>query len=119
MNEAGFLLEEGNSIESLDKAMVDFGMPMGPMALLDEVGIDVAAKVAGILSEAFGARMEKSSVVEKLYADGRHGKKNGKGLVPLQRRQAARARSERLQDPRHPLRSRPIRKRWSSAWSSR
>ena len=54
MNESGFLLEEGNSIESLDKAMVDFGMPMGPMALLDEVGIDVAAKVAGILTEAFG-----------------------------------------------------------------
>jgi 3-hydroxyacyl-CoA dehydrogenase/enoyl-CoA hydratase/3-hydroxybutyryl-CoA epimerase len=80
MNESAFLLEEGNSIESLDRAMVDFGMPMGPMALLDEVGIDVAAKVAGILSEAFGARMEKSGVVEKLYADGRHGKKNGKGL---------------------------------------
>jgi len=80
MNEAGFLLEEGNSIESLDKAMVDFGMPMGPMALLDEVGIDVAAKVAVILSDAFGARMQKSTVVEKLYADGRHGKKNGKGL---------------------------------------
>jgi 3-hydroxyacyl-CoA dehydrogenase / enoyl-CoA hydratase / 3-hydroxybutyryl-CoA epimerase len=80
MNESGFLLQDGNSIESLDKAMVDFGMPMGPMALLDEVGIDVAAKVAGILTEAFGARMEKSTVVEKLYADGRHGKKNGKGL---------------------------------------
>ncbi|HYH09665.1 MAG TPA: 3-hydroxyacyl-CoA dehydrogenase NAD-binding domain-containing protein [Thermoanaerobaculia bacterium] len=80
MNESGFLLQEGNSIESLDKAMVDFGMPMGPMALLDEVGIDVAAKVAGILMGAFGHRMEKSEVVEKLYADGRHGKKNGKGL---------------------------------------
>jgi 3-hydroxyacyl-CoA dehydrogenase / enoyl-CoA hydratase / 3-hydroxybutyryl-CoA epimerase len=80
MNESGFLLEEGNSIESIDKAMVDFGMPMGPLALLDEVGIDVAAKVAGILTEAFGARMQKSTVVEKLYADGRHGKKNGKGL---------------------------------------
>src|SRR5688572_10586533 len=60
--------------------MVDFGMPMGPMALLDEVGIDVAAKVAVILTDAFGARMQKSTVVEKLYADGRHGKKNGKGL---------------------------------------
>lgn len=80
MNESGFLLEEGNSIESLDEAMLNFGMPMGPIALLDEVGIDVAAKVAGILTEAFGARMEKSGVVEKLYADGRHGKKNGKGL---------------------------------------
>ncbi|HXH92572.1 MAG TPA: 3-hydroxyacyl-CoA dehydrogenase NAD-binding domain-containing protein [Thermoanaerobaculia bacterium] len=80
MNEAGFLLEEGNTIESLDKAMVDFGMPMGPMALLDEVGIDVAAKVAKILSAAFGARMEPSHVVDALYTDGRYGKKNGKGL---------------------------------------
>ncbi|MGZ8851110.1 MAG: 3-hydroxyacyl-CoA dehydrogenase NAD-binding domain-containing protein [Thermoanaerobaculia bacterium] len=80
MNEAGFLLQEGNTIESIDKAMIDFGMPMGPMALLDEVGIDVAAKVAGILSAAVGERMEKSTVVEKLYADHRYGKKNGKGL---------------------------------------
>lgn len=81
MNESGLLLEEGNSIESLDKAMVDFGMPMGPMALLDEVGIDVAAKVAVILSNAFAGRMSKSSkVVDKLYESGRLGKKNGKGL---------------------------------------
>ena len=80
MNEAGFLLEEGNSIESIDKAMVDFGMPVGPMALLDEVGIDVAAKVAGILSAAFGERMTKSRLVDVLYEKGRYGKKNGKGL---------------------------------------
>ena len=80
MNEAGFLLEEGDSIDSLDKAMIDFGMPMGPMALLDEVGIDVAAKVAKILGAAFGDRMEPSHVVDSLYADGRYGKKNGKGL---------------------------------------
>src|SRR5436309_3097213 len=80
MNESGFILEEGNSIESIDAAMLDFGMPMGPMALLDEVGIDVAAKVAKILGAAFGDRGEASTVVEKLYADGRHGKKNGKGL---------------------------------------
>ncbi|MEA2571332.1 MAG: 3-hydroxyacyl-CoA dehydrogenase / enoyl-CoA hydratase / 3-hydroxybutyryl-CoA epimerase [Acidobacteriota bacterium] len=80
MNEAGFLLEEGNTIESLDKAMIDFGMPMGPMALLDEVGIDVAAKVAHILGDAFGERVQPSSIVDKLFADGRAGKKNGKGL---------------------------------------
>lgn len=80
INESGFLLEEGNAIESIDKAMIDFGMPMGPMALLDEVGIDVAAKVAKILSAAFGDRMEPSHVVDALYADGRYGKKNGKGL---------------------------------------
>ncbi len=82
MNESGMLLEEGNSIESIDKALVDFGMPMGPMALLDEVGIDVAAKVAVILGDAFKDRItdKRSRVVDVLYADGRHGKKNGKGL---------------------------------------
>jgi 3-hydroxyacyl-CoA dehydrogenase/enoyl-CoA hydratase/3-hydroxybutyryl-CoA epimerase len=80
MNEAGFLLEEGYSIESLDKAMVEFGMPMGPMALLDEVGIDVASKVGGILSAAFAGRITKSKVVDVLYEAGRYGKKNNKGL---------------------------------------
>jgi 3-hydroxyacyl-CoA dehydrogenase/enoyl-CoA hydratase/3-hydroxybutyryl-CoA epimerase len=80
MNEAAFLLQEGNTIESIDAAMLDFGMPMGPMALLDEVGIDVAAKVSGILKERFAGRIEQSAVVEKLYADHRLGKKGGKGL---------------------------------------
>jgi 3-hydroxyacyl-CoA dehydrogenase / enoyl-CoA hydratase / 3-hydroxybutyryl-CoA epimerase len=80
MNESGFILEEGNTIESIDAAMVDFGMPMGPMALLDEVGIDVAAKVAGILRDRFAGRIQQSRVVETLYADHRLGKKGGKGL---------------------------------------
>ncbi len=80
MNESGFLLEEGNSIESIDEAMVDFGMPMGPMALLDEVGIDVAAKVGVILRERFAGRIQQSRIVEVLYADHRLGKKGGKGL---------------------------------------
>ena len=84
MNEAGFLLEEGNSIESIDKAMVDFGMPMGPMALLDEVGIDVAAKVGAILKERFAARIQQSRVVDALYATHRIGKKGGKGLYLYQ-----------------------------------
>jgi 3-hydroxyacyl-CoA dehydrogenase/enoyl-CoA hydratase/3-hydroxybutyryl-CoA epimerase len=81
MNESGFLLEEGNTIESIDAAMIDFGMPMGPMALLDEVGIDVAAKVAGILRDRFAGRVQQQSrVVEVLYGDHRLGKKGGKGL---------------------------------------
>ncbi|MHB0972167.1 MAG: 3-hydroxyacyl-CoA dehydrogenase NAD-binding domain-containing protein [Thermoanaerobaculia bacterium] len=80
INEAGLLLGEGNSIESIDKAMVDFGMPMGPLELLDEVGIDIAAKAAHILVEAFGERMQPSASIEKLLADNRFGKKNGRGV---------------------------------------
>jgi 3-hydroxyacyl-CoA dehydrogenase/enoyl-CoA hydratase/3-hydroxybutyryl-CoA epimerase len=80
INEAGYLLEEGSSIESIDRAMLDFGMPMGPLSLLDEVGIDVAAKAAGILQQAFPKRMIPSTAVQKLLADRRLGRKNGKGV---------------------------------------
>ena len=44
--EAGNLFENGASLANLDEAMLDFGMPMGPMRLLDEVGVDVALHVA-------------------------------------------------------------------------
>jgi len=80
LNEAGYLLKEGNSIESIDKAMVGFGMPLGPLALLDEVGIDVAGKAALVMGEAFGDRMPASPLVERLLADKRYGKKNGRGV---------------------------------------
>ena len=80
LNEGGYLLKEGNSIESIDKAMVGFGMPLGPLALLDEVGIDVAGKAALVMGEAFGDRMPASPLVERLLADKRYGKKNGRGV---------------------------------------
>ena len=60
MNEAGRLLDEGASIDAIDAALVDFGFPVGPITLLDEVGIDVGGKVGLVLSEAFGPRMSAS-----------------------------------------------------------
>jgi 3-hydroxyacyl-CoA dehydrogenase/enoyl-CoA hydratase/3-hydroxybutyryl-CoA epimerase len=59
MNEAGHLLDEGAPIEAVDRALVDFGFPVGPITLLDEVGIDVGAKVGKILHEAFGERIDR------------------------------------------------------------
>ena len=55
--EALWLLDEGYRIEDLDRAMTDWGMPVGPMVLTDEVGIDVSTKVAHILHEAFADRL--------------------------------------------------------------
>ena len=52
MNEAARLVEEGAAIEAVDKAMVAFGFPVGPITLLDEVGIDVGAKVAKVMHHA-------------------------------------------------------------------
>ncbi|HVT45668.1 MAG TPA: 3-hydroxyacyl-CoA dehydrogenase NAD-binding domain-containing protein [Thermoanaerobaculia bacterium] len=80
INEAVELLEEGSSIEAIDEAMVGFGMPMGPLALLDEVGIDVAAKAAIVMAESFPDRMTAPRSLPRLLEDGRLGRKNGRGL---------------------------------------
>jgi len=80
MNEAGRLLEEGASIEAIDKALVDFGFPVGPITLLDEVGIDVGGKVGLVLSEAFGARMAPSEAMRRVVTAGRTGRKGGSGF---------------------------------------
>jgi 3-hydroxyacyl-CoA dehydrogenase / enoyl-CoA hydratase / 3-hydroxybutyryl-CoA epimerase len=80
MNEAALLLQEGAGIEKIDGAMVDWGFPVGPITLFDEVGLDVAAKSGEILAEAFSDRVEPSTVLKKMIDDGRLGRKNGRGF---------------------------------------
>jgi 3-hydroxyacyl-CoA dehydrogenase/enoyl-CoA hydratase/3-hydroxybutyryl-CoA epimerase len=80
MNEAGRLLDEGASIESIDEALVDFGFPVGPITLLDEVGIDVGGKVGLVLASAFGARMAPSDAMRRVVEAGRTGRKGGSGF---------------------------------------
>jgi 3-hydroxyacyl-CoA dehydrogenase/enoyl-CoA hydratase/3-hydroxybutyryl-CoA epimerase len=60
--------------------MKDFGFPVGPLTLLDEVGIDVGAKVAKILHHAFGRRMEPPESMIRVVEDGRLGRKNRRGF---------------------------------------
>ena len=80
MNEAGRLLDEGASIESIDMALLDFGFPVGPITLLDEVGIDVGGKVGVVLSEAFGSRMVPSEALRRVVESGRTGRKGKHGF---------------------------------------
>jgi 3-hydroxyacyl-CoA dehydrogenase / enoyl-CoA hydratase / 3-hydroxybutyryl-CoA epimerase len=80
MNEAARLVEEGVPIEDIDRAMVDFGFPVGPITLLDEVGIDVGAKVAKILHHAFGDRMIPPESMTRVVEQGRQGRKNKRGF---------------------------------------
>jgi len=80
MNEAAYLLAEGGDIADIDKALVDFGFPVGPITLLDEVGIDVAEKVGHIMEDAFGDRMKAPGHTGQLVKDGRLGRKAKKGF---------------------------------------
>ncbi len=80
INEAGRLFEEGGSVVAIDKIMTDFGMPMGPFTLTDEVGLDVGNKVLHILEAGLGERFKPAEIFEKVYAQGFLGKKSGKGF---------------------------------------
>jgi len=80
LNEAAQLVSEGVPIDLIDRALVDFGFPVGPLTLIDEVGIDVASKVGKILHYAFGDRMQAPPAVERLLADDRKGRKNQRGF---------------------------------------
>lgn len=86
MVEAVSLLEEGHTILKIDKVMKDFGMPMGPIELFDEVGIDVAWKVAKILGQSMSDRMAESDLLESLVNDKRFGKKNNIGFYKYENR---------------------------------
>jgi 3-hydroxyacyl-CoA dehydrogenase/enoyl-CoA hydratase/3-hydroxybutyryl-CoA epimerase len=80
LNEAARLIEEGAAVEDVDRAMLDFGFPVGPIALLDEVGIDVGAKVAKVLHQRFGDRLTPPASMARVIEDGRLGRKNRKGF---------------------------------------
>jgi 3-hydroxyacyl-CoA dehydrogenase/enoyl-CoA hydratase/3-hydroxybutyryl-CoA epimerase len=85
--EALWLLDAGHRIEDVDRAMADWGMPLGPMALTDEVGVDVAVKVAHILSDAFGDRLPVPPWLDRAPAAGRLGTKNGLGFYRYEGRE--------------------------------
>jgi 3-hydroxyacyl-CoA dehydrogenase/enoyl-CoA hydratase/3-hydroxybutyryl-CoA epimerase len=106
LREALHLLEESYTVPDIDEAMRRFGMPMGPFEVVDEVGLDVAYKVAGVLSKAFPERMQPSPALEKLLAAGRLGKKNGTGFYRHKGRKREPDRSVRgligLNQARHP-----------------
>ncbi|MFA9420056.1 MAG: 3-hydroxyacyl-CoA dehydrogenase NAD-binding domain-containing protein [Gammaproteobacteria bacterium] len=76
--EAVSLYEEGVSAEAIDKAAVDFGMPMGPVELADTVGLDICLSVADNLAAAYGTTVPP--MLGKYVADGKLGKKSGRGF---------------------------------------
>jgi 3-hydroxyacyl-CoA dehydrogenase len=81
MREALLLLEEGATVPQIDKAMTDFGMPVGPFGMQDIAGIDVGWRIRQFLKSIGKTRAEgpQSAVPDRLYEMGRYGQKTGAG----------------------------------------
>jgi 3-hydroxyacyl-CoA dehydrogenase len=81
LNEAAYALQEGSApMDEMDKSLRGFGMPMGPFALLDMLGLDVCAEVSQILYDSFGPRMKAAEILGEMHKAGRLGTKNGIGF---------------------------------------
>ena len=80
INEAGRLLDQGAAIDAVDNALLDFGFPVGPITLVDEVGLDVGSKAGHIMHEAFGQRFAPPASMQAVVASGRYGRKVKKGF---------------------------------------
>jgi 3-hydroxyacyl-CoA dehydrogenase len=81
MREAYLLLEEGASVEQIDKALTDFGLPVGPFGMQDIAGIDVGARIRQYLKSIGKSRADgpQSEVPDRLFEMGRYGQKTGAG----------------------------------------
>ncbi|ELN6931707.1 fatty acid oxidation complex subunit alpha FadJ [Vibrio navarrensis] len=80
MNEAAHILLANEPIDKVDTALLDFGFPVGPITLLDEVGVDIGAKIMPILVNELGERFRGPDVFDTLLNDDRKGRKSGKGF---------------------------------------
>jgi 3-hydroxyacyl-CoA dehydrogenase/enoyl-CoA hydratase/3-hydroxybutyryl-CoA epimerase len=86
--EALLLVGEGMRVALVDEAMRRFGMAMGPLEVLDQVGLDVAADVAASLQPLFGGRLPPNAGLERMREKGRLGQKSGAGFYRYRRGRA-------------------------------
>ncbi|MBW8877809.1 MAG: enoyl-CoA hydratase/isomerase family protein [Acidobacteria bacterium] len=80
LNEAAWMLAGGARIDQVDRAMTRWGWPVGPFALMDEVGLDVGAHVGEIMREALGERVAPPPVFQRMLDDRRLGRKAKRGF---------------------------------------
>ena len=80
LNEAVLLVAEGSRVEDVDSVMRRFGMPVGPLELLDQIGLDVAAHVAKSTRPALDGRFPPNDAFERMCSNGWLGSKGGRGF---------------------------------------
>jgi 3-hydroxyacyl-CoA dehydrogenase/enoyl-CoA hydratase/3-hydroxybutyryl-CoA epimerase len=101
MVEAITMVFEGYGLEDIDKAATRVGFPVGPITLMDEVGIDVGAKVLKTMREAYGDRMQipDSGMTDAFLAEGRIGRKASKGFYLYEGGESKLSGGQKLVDP--------------------
>lgn len=81
LNEAAYCLEEGSATrEQIDQAAKDFGLPMGPFFLVDQLGLDICLDATKVLLDSYGNRMKPANLWYKLYDSKYFGTKAGGGF---------------------------------------
>jgi len=78
--DAAELYEKGVNAEEIDEALTKWGMPMGPLRLIDEIGIDITADIASTLEKAFGRRARAPEILRQMLAAKMLGRKTGRGF---------------------------------------
>ncbi len=78
--EASMMLGEGVAIDHLDDALTSFGWPVGPITLIDEVGLDIGMHVLKTMEHAWPQRFKTPEQFKPIAESGRLGRKNGKGF---------------------------------------
>ena len=85
--DAAELFEQGVDAKKIDDALVEWGMPMGPLRLIDEVGVDITVDIAVTLEKAFGARAATPAILNKMREANMLGRKSGSGFYKYEGKQ--------------------------------
>jgi 3-hydroxyacyl-CoA dehydrogenase/enoyl-CoA hydratase/3-hydroxybutyryl-CoA epimerase len=84
LSEAAQILSEGALVEDVDRALTNFGFPVGPITLIDEVGIDIGMHVLSTVEKSFPDRLTANPALTSVIESGRLGRKNSKGFYLYQ-----------------------------------
>ena len=85
--DAAELFEKGISADKIDHALVEWGMPMGPLRLIDEIGVEVTVDIANTLEKAYGKRDHAPEILNKMLSAKMLGRKSGGGFYKYQGKQ--------------------------------
>jgi 3-hydroxyacyl-CoA dehydrogenase / enoyl-CoA hydratase / 3-hydroxybutyryl-CoA epimerase len=85
--DAAELYENGVDAQKIDRALLDWGMPMGPLRLIDEIGIDITVDIANTLEKAYGGRDQAPNILHEMQSAKLLGRKSGAGFYKYEGKQ--------------------------------